>query len=48
LQQGLAEDEKGRKDEAIPLYTDAAEICLKAVSVHNVQYLLFDFKILNI
>ncbi|XP_028403793.1 calpain-7-like isoform X2 [Dendronephthya gigantea] len=30
LQQGLAEDEKGRKDEAIPLYTDAAEICLKA------------------
>jgi hypothetical protein len=35
LQQGLAEDEKGRKDEAIPLYTDAAEICLKAVCVPN-------------
>ncbi|XP_046839580.1 calpain-7-like isoform X2 [Xenia sp. Carnegie-2017] len=30
LQQGLAEDEKGRKDEAIPLYTNAADICLKA------------------
>ena len=32
LKQALYEDERGRPDDALPLYTDAAELCIKTVS----------------
>lgn len=32
LKQALLEDERDRTDDAEPLYMDAAELCLKAVS----------------
>lgn len=32
LKQALYEDEKGKPDDALPLYTDAAELCIKTVS----------------
>ena len=35
VRQGLDEDEKGNKDDALPLYMDAAELCLRTVSACN-------------
>ena len=32
LKQALYEDEKGRPNDALPLYTDAASLCIKTVS----------------
>lgn len=37
VRQGLDEDEKGNKDEALPLYMDAAELCLRTVSQQNID-----------
>lgn len=34
LRQGLDEDEAGNEEEAIELYLQAAELCLKAVSIY--------------
>ena len=48
LQQGLPEDEKGRKEEAVPLYTDPAEMCLKAVCSYNSPFMAFDFRTISI
>ena len=33
IKQALNEDERGRIDDALPLYTDAAELCMKTVSL---------------
>ncbi len=33
LKQALAEDEGGRPDDALPLYTDAIDLCLEVVSI---------------
>lgn len=32
LKQALYEDERGRPNDALPLYTDAAALCIKTVS----------------
>ena len=40
LKQALYEDERGRPDDALPLYTDAAELCIKTVSCLDYIYIL--------
>lgn len=39
LKQALYEDERGRPDDALPLYTDAAELCIKTVSCLDYMYI---------
>lgn len=37
LKQALHEDERGRQIDALPLYTDAADLCIKTVSWYSVK-----------
>ena len=37
LKQALHEDERDRQIEALPLYTDAADLCIKTVSWYSVK-----------
>ena len=39
LKQALYEDERGRPDDALPLYTDAAELCIRTVSFLMICFL---------
>lgn len=42
LKQGLDEDESGNEEEAVELYLQAAELCLKAVS-YNLENIIISF-----
>ena len=44
LRQGLFEDEKGRPMNALPLYTDAVDLCLATVSNGNLVGLITAFE----
>ena len=37
LKQALHEDERDRQIDALPLYTDAADLCIKTVSWYSVK-----------
>ena len=41
IKQALYEDERNRPNDALPLYTDAAELCIKTVS--SLKYYLLEF-----
>ena len=38
LKQALHEDERGRPNDALPLYTDAAELCIGTVSCSQIRW----------
>lgn len=43
--QAFEEDEKGNDDEAIELYTQAVELCIKTVDLHFLSALVITFSV---